>query len=394
MNRPAFKNSELGPIPADWEVKRLGEIAPLQRGFDLPTSALAHGTVPVVYSNGILNFHKTGLCDAPGLVTGRSGTIGKFTFIGRGTYWPHNTTLWVTSFCGNEPKFVYYLYSRIGFERFSGGTGVPTLNRNDLHAYQVAIPISVDEQRRIAAALFDADAWIESLDKLIEKKKLVKQGAMQALLSGKTRLPGFSGEWEERRLGEIGVFRKGSGISREEGRSGNIPAIRYGELYTHHDCIIRAFASHISEAVASRATLLKPGDILFACSGETKEEIGKCAAFVQPVRAYGGGDLLIMTPDAARCDSVFLGYALNTAECQIQKSAAGQGDAVVHIHKDALEEIAIRLPATLAEQTAIAAVLSDMDAELTSLSREKAKAEQIKQGMMQELLTGRTRLKG
>ena len=289
---------------------------------------------------------------------------------------------------------LFHFYAASGlFDSVVTKTSIAHLPKDKLEMLPVACP-PLSEQRRIVAVLSDADTWIESLDKLIEKKKLVKQGAMQALLSGKTRLPGFAGEWVERRLGEIGEFRKGAGISREEGRSGIIPAVRYGELYTHHDCIIRTFGSHISEAVASRATLLKSGDILFACSGETKEEIGKCAAFIQPVQAYAGGDLLIMTPDPALCDSTFMGYALNSAKCQAQKSAVGQGDAVVHLHKDALEELEIRLPPTLAEQSAIATVLSDMDAELASLSREKAKAEQIKQGMMQELLTGKTRLEG
>ncbi|MBQ9343709.1 MAG: restriction endonuclease subunit S [Kiritimatiellae bacterium] len=412
MNRPAFKNSELGPIPADWEVKRLGEICD-DCGYGIGAEAVPFdGTNKYIRITDIdersHRFKPSPLCSPSFVledrVVGRGDILVARTGASVGKSYIYDETDGHLLFAGflmrvhvakAEPRFVFYTTTTPQFAQWvlqeSARSGQPGLNLAQLRTFCLAIP-PLTEQRRIAAALSDADAWIESLDKLIEKKKLVKQGAMQALLSGKTRLPGFSGKWGEKRLGEIGEFRKGAGISREEGRSGIIPAVRYGELYTHHDCIIRAFGSHISEAIARRATLLKPGDILFACSGETKEEIGKCAAFIQPVRAYAGGDLLIMTPNPALCDSTFMGYALNSAECQAQKSASGQGDAVVHLHKDALEELEIRLPPTLAEQTAIAAVLSDMDAELAALSREKAKAEQIKQGMMQELLTGRTRL--
>ena len=397
MNRPPFKNSELGPIPADWEVKRLGEIAPLQRGFDLPTSALAHGTVPVVYSNGILNFHKTGLCDAPGLVIGRSGTIGKFTFIGRGTYWPHNTTLWVTSFCGNEPKFVYYLYSRIGFERFSGGTGVPTLNRNDLHAYQVAIPISVDEQRRIAAALSDADTWIESLDKLIEKKKLVKQGAMQALLSGKTRLPGFSGEWEDEVVGDAFVFLRTNTLSRScLGETGCISDVHYGDVLVRYGNILDFSAEtppFIGEGHESRSIgdFLQDGDLVVADTAED-ETVGK-AVEIQHLgnrQAVAGLHTVACRPKHPFAPG-WLGHFINSPFFHDQLLPLISGTKVSSISKENLKTVFVRRP-PLAEQAAIVSVLSDMDVELAALAREKAKAEQIKQGMMQELLTGKTRL--
>ena len=92
-------------IPKDWHVKKLTDVAPLQRGFDLPASQLKAGSFPVVYSNGILNFHNKAMAKAPGVVTGRSGTIGEVNFI-ETDYWPHNTTLWVTNFKGKLTKIV------------------------------------------------------------------------------------------------------------------------------------------------------------------------------------------------------------------------------------------------------------------------------------------------
>ena len=126
---------------------------------------------------------------SPGVVTGRSGTIGKVHFIEK-DYWPHNTSLWVTSFCGNDPKFIYYLYTYVDLARLHSGSGVPTLNRNDVHQHMVACP-PLAEQRAIAEALSDVDGLLRTLEALVAKKRAIKQAAMQQLLTGKTRPTGI-----------------------------------------------------------------------------------------------------------------------------------------------------------------------------------------------------------
>ncbi|MGI6222350.1 MAG: restriction endonuclease subunit S [Prevotella sp.] len=171
----------------EWIKKKVLDIAPLQRGFDLPNSLLQRGDYPVVYSNGIGYYNKTYMCKAPGVITGRSGTIGNVTFIPKGYYWPHNTTLWVTSFKGNEPLYISYLYKSLHFEDFMTGTGVPTLNRNSIHALQLIIP-TLSEQRAIAHVLSSMDSEIEALERKRDKYKQVKQGMMQDLLTGRIRL--------------------------------------------------------------------------------------------------------------------------------------------------------------------------------------------------------------
>ena len=182
-----FKQTDLGTIPSDWEVKRLGKVAPLQRGFDLPVSKLCPGKIPVVYSNGVGAYHNKAMCTAPGLITGRSGTIGRFTYIESGGYWPHNTSLWVTNFNGNNPLFVKYLFETLDFENFSTGTGVPTLNRNSIHDHLLPLP-PLPEQRAIAAVLSDMDAEIAALEAEQAKYARIKSGMMQELLTGRTRL--------------------------------------------------------------------------------------------------------------------------------------------------------------------------------------------------------------
>jgi type I restriction enzyme, S subunit len=182
-----YKQTELGEIPKDWEVRSIGEFAPFQRGFDLPNRDRVDGVYPVVYSNGIVNFHNQFQVKGPGVVTGRSGTIGKVHYVEE-NYWPHNTALWVTKFYNAEPKFVYYLYLKIGFSRFSSGSGVPTLNRNDAHSYKLAVPSSKQEQTAIASVLSDMDKEIDSLEQRLNKTQQLKQGMMQELLTGRTRL--------------------------------------------------------------------------------------------------------------------------------------------------------------------------------------------------------------
>ena len=183
-----YKSSEQGQIPDDWCSRQIGQFAPLQRGFDLPSSKRVDGMYPVVYSNGIVNTHNRFQVKGPGVVTGRSGTLGKVHFID-GDYWPHNTSLWVTKFNAADPLFVFYLFGYIGFERFASGSGVPTLNRNDAHSFILAVPSLKEEQTAIATILSDIDSELNALEQKLAKARDLKQGMMQQLLTGRIRLP-------------------------------------------------------------------------------------------------------------------------------------------------------------------------------------------------------------
>ena len=185
--KPGCKQTEVGVIPEDWGVQTIGQTAPLQRGFDLPNGKLRQGPHPVVYSNGILNSHDVAMISGPGVVTGRSGTLGSVHYVAD-DFWPHNTTLWVTRFNNNHPRFVAYLYEWIGFIRFASGSGVPTLNRNDAHSFILCIPPTKGEQEAIAAVLSDMDAEIEAVEAKAKKARQIKLGMMHELLTGRIRL--------------------------------------------------------------------------------------------------------------------------------------------------------------------------------------------------------------
>ena len=182
-----YRQTDFGLVPEDWEINKIKEFAPLQRGFDLPSRERIHGKYPVVYSNGVVNHHHRYQVKGPGVVTGRSGTIGNVHYI-ESDFWPHNTSLWVKSFINSVPKFVYYLYMHIGLSRFASGSGVPTLNRNDAHSFNIALPGDIKEQQAIADSITTLDNELKALSEKLRKTKKLKQGMMQSLLTGQIRL--------------------------------------------------------------------------------------------------------------------------------------------------------------------------------------------------------------
>lgn len=198
--------------------------------------------------------------------------------------------------------------------------------------------------------------------------------------------------WKTVTLSQIGTFQKGSGISRAESNSGVLPAVRYGELYTVHNNYVRTYTSHISREVANKALRVHYGDVLFACSGETKEDIAKCAAIIDNSEVYAGGDIIVFSP-TTEVDPIFLGFILNTPNVIQQRAQKAQGDAIVHISADSIKSIEITVP-EYAEQIKIAKVLYDIDTLIVNLEKLIAKKKAIKQGAMQELLTGKRRLPG
>lgn len=409
-----YQSTEVGVIPEDWEVKALGDITetnrPISYGIVQIGPFIANGIEclrVIDIDNGRINknnlirttkeisySYKRTILKAGDLVMPLRGKVGDIGIIDEDLVGA-NLTRGVSliairqEFSGEYCK--YYIsapFTRIRLEQSMNGSALQEIPIAALRNFKIAIPISKNEQQAIAAALSDVDGLIEALEALIVKKRHIKQGTMQELLTGHRRLPGFTGAWGVKRLGEIGVFFKGSGVKKEEALTGEIPCIRYGEIYTHHNNYIKKFNSFISFDIAKTATKIKKGDLLFAGSGETKMEIGKCVSFLDEHEAYAGGDIVIFRP--LNIDSLFMGYYCNTPLVVAQKSSKGQGDAVVHISSTALSEIEIPLP-PLPEQTAIAAVLSDMDAEIAALEAQLEKTRAVKQGMMQELLTGRVR---
>ena len=204
-------------------------------------------------------------------------------------------------------------------------------------------------------------------------------------------IPNTHQPWLQCTLGDLGTFRKGSGIRKNEVLPYGIPCVRYGEIYTTHQSAIHRCHSFIDQSTASQSERLEYGDVIFAVSGETSEDIGKCSTFLGSYEAYVGSDTLVLRPRGV--DPIYLGYALNYGEVLRQKQMLGQGDAVVHLSLTNLLKVKISLP-TFPEQEAIGKQLAQVDADLDSIDKLIAKKRDIKQGAMQQLLTGKTRLPG
>ncbi|MCD4822329.1 MAG: restriction endonuclease subunit S [Methanococcoides sp.] len=182
-----FKETELGEIPDEWEVCKLGDILTLQRGHDLPLSDRIKGNIPVIGSNGIVGYHNEAKYKGTCVSMGRSGTIGKIHYY-EGDYWPLNTSLFVKNFNDNAPIFLYYLLQGINYEKFNSGTSVPTLNRNLLHPHKVPFTFDINEQKKIASILSKVDSQIKQNKNYLSNLEELKKGLMQDLLTGKVRV--------------------------------------------------------------------------------------------------------------------------------------------------------------------------------------------------------------
>ncbi len=262
---------------------------------------------------------------------------------------------------------------------------MPKINREELAQYTIAVPASENEQRSIAAALGAVDALLAGLDRLIAKKRDLKQAAMQQLLTGQTRLPGFIGEWETKHLGEIGDSLIGLTYRPSDVRSHGTLVLRSSNVQEGVLC----FDDNVFVDVdVNERIMVRTGDILICVRNGSRDLIGKCAKIGQSVvgMTFGAFMAVFRTPFH---NFVFHQFQSDVIKRQI---SAHLGATINQITNRSLNSFEIRIPRDAAEQEAIAGVLSDMDGELAALEARRAKTAALKQGMMQELLTGRTRL--
>ncbi|MFJ4911302.1 MULTISPECIES: restriction endonuclease subunit S [unclassified Streptomyces] len=267
-----------------------------------------------------------------------------------------------------------------------GKSSLAHLTKENLLRVQIPLP-PPPEQKEVVASLSAADQVISGLERLIAKKKAIKKGLLHQLLTGETRLPGFSAPWRSLRLGEAAQFSKGAGLPKSDIRAnGNTSCIHYGELFTHYGAEI--------ETVTSRTDKVNPGvrsrtlDVLMPTSDVTPRGLAK-ASSIHPSGVILGGDILIIRADLQQIYGPFLAHAIRRDANQILQLV--RGSTVFHIYAADMKSFLLRVPG-VEEQRAICAVLRDSEREIQRLENRLAKARAVKVGMMQELLTGRTRL--
>jgi len=407
--RPGYKQTEVGVIPEDWDALPLSAITS-EIGDGL------HGT-PTYSSNGTYFFiNGNNLRDGKLVVTEETKTVDQSEFAkNRKNLGDRSILMSINGTIGNlglfdgeavvlgksaaylnvkngvSKLFVYHsLQTEIVRGQFLDGlTGstIGNLGLATIRNTRVPLPPTLEEQRAIAAALSDVDALLAKLDQLIAKKRDLKQAVMQQLLTGSTRLPGFSGEWEVKRLGEVATFYKGKGLPKSAISSfGAEPCIHYGELFTRYP---ETISDILSRTDTSRGTFRSvANDVLMPTSDVTPRGLAKASC----VRADGvilGGDILVIRSDTKLIFGSFLSYLIRYEEEQVLQFVTGS--TVFHLYGSDMKKFTLSMP-SLPEQTAIATILSDMDTEIAALEARRDKTRDLKQGMMHELLTGNIRL--
>jgi type I restriction enzyme S subunit len=408
--KPGYKVTEVGVIPEDWEVKAIGEIADVKTGpfgstlherdyvadgtpiitvEHLGELGVEHFNLPMV-SNTDRNRLRSYSLKTGDLVFSRVGSIDRNALIRKTEDgWLFSGRLLrvrVKRASIITPEYLTYHFHSEPFKQrvreIAVGQTMPSLNTQLLKSVVTIVPTE-SEQRAISTVLSDTDALIESLDRLIAKKQDVKQATMQQLLTGKTRLPGFSGEWEVKRLGEVFAISAGSSKSAYISAEGDYWICDMGSVSTEGQLIV-------SKRTSYRGDFLLAGDLIMP-----KDDIGG-GKIIGKVGHIDQDDTYILG-DHVYClraregDSRFLTYRINSYETNSALRKKVIGSAQLGLGRKSVEEQEILFPSPT-EQTAIATILSDLDAEIAALEARRDKTRALKQGMMQELLTGKTRL--
>ena len=416
---PGYKSSEVGVIPDDWDIVSLSAMTDPHRPISYGIVQTGPGVTNGVQCLRVLDINdgcisKTNLITTskqisaayqrtvlkPGDLVmplrGKVGDVGQVdqelegANLTRGVALIALSASWDAAFC---KQIISSSATRRRLEQSMNGSALQEIPIGTLRSFSISVPTKLEEQKVIAAALNDVDALVAGLGRLIAKKHDLKHAAMQQLLTGQTRLPGFQGDWEVKRLGELGTTYGGlTGKSKADFGTGAARYVTFMNVMTNTVIDDTIFES-VCVSPAENQNRVERGDLLFNGSSETPEEVALCSLVAGEVRnLFLNSFCFGFRPrEDASANGLFLTYYIRSAEGrEIMKSLA-QGSTRYNLSKKALLAAEVRLP-SLSEQVAIAGTLSDMDAELAALEARRDKTRALKQGMMQELLTGRTRL--
>lgn len=395
--KPGYKNTEVGVIPEDWEVRPLSEMGIFKNGINKAIEEFGHGS-PFINLMDVFGIPKAPTTtESFGLIntteaerSAYSLRAGDVLFV-RSSVKPQGVGL-TTLITSDLPETVFsgflirfrssellanefkeHCFHGTGFrQRLIASSTVSAntnINQSALSTLCITFPPSLEEQRAIATALSDVDALIAKLDQLIAKKRDLKQAAMQELLTGRTRLPGFSGEWEVRRLGEFAKIKTGSRNNEDKRPDGRYPFFVRSE-----------FVERIDTYTYDGEAILVPGegrigDIFHYMQGrfDVHQRVYAITRFIPEVSGR----------------FIYFYMAGHFGVWAMQNTVKATVDS---LRLPTFQNFTIKIPPSVAEQSAIATVLSDMDAEIQALEARREKTRAIKQGMMQVLLTGQVRL--
>ncbi len=395
-----YKQTEIGIIPEDWDVKNLGDIGEIKmcrRIFNHETQEV--GAIPF-YKIGTFgkeadayipqelydNYRRKFSFPKKGdVLISAAGTIGRtIVYDGEPAYFQDSNIVWIDN---NEKltsnDYLLYVFKIVKYNT-EGGT-IQRLYNNIIKSAKFVCPPK-PQQDVICSVLVDTDKLIKKLEKLIEKKNNIKQGTMQELLTGKRRLSGFSGEWKTGKLGDFFLLSATYSKTKFIKEGGNFLIMDMGSV------------SSVGKLIASKSTysktdLLNIGDLVMP-----KDDIGggniigKVAYIEQDNKYILGDHVYRLTAKVSDISALFFSYLINSDVVNSGLKKKVSGSAQLGLGRKSVEDQDVKIPQDKKEQTAIANVLSDMDTEIEKLESRLAKYQNIKQGMMQTLLTGKIRL--
>lgn len=384
--KPGYKLTELGVIPEDWEAIKLGKLSNFVSSGK-SKKRTASGEYHFYGSTGIIGYCNTPEYNGERILIARVGANAGSLYTVDGRYSVSDNTLVIGLKDSNLTGYIANYLLKENLNRIVFGSGQPLVTGTQLKQVLIAMPTHREEIDSIVEAISNAGNLITSLEKLIEKKKLIKQGVMQELLTGKRRLPGFSGEWETKRLGNICEIMKGSGLSKSSlSDDGSSYCILYGELFTKYNELIE---NPVSKTDSTQGLLSQTGDVLLPGSTTTTGiDLAKASSLMSDdVRI--GGDINVLRP-LEGIYGPYLALQINTV-LRNRIAEKTKGITIHHLHGKDMIDIVVNVP-SLEEQVQISQTINSIERDLFKLHFKHLKLSYLKQAMMQELLTGRIRL--
>jgi len=390
--KQGYKQTEVGVIPEGWAVFPLGEILSIRHGKSQKDIEVSIGKYPILATGGKIGETNSYLYNKPSVLIGRKGTINKPQYI-ESPFWTVDTLFYSEIKKNYHPKFLYYKFCLIDWEKFNEASGVPSLNSKTIEHINIEVPRQ-EEQTVIAKALSDVDSLMESLTQLIAKKRAIKTATMQQLLTGKQRLQGFMDAWKVKKLGGVCRYQNGTALEKYFNNQSGYKVISIGNYSTGGYFV--ETGTYINEAFIEDISkfILKKDELAMILNDKTAigAIIGR-VILIDTDNYYVFNQRTMRLSIKNMCSIVpkFLYYLINNENTHQKLVSLAKPGTQIYINTDDVLDLDLFLP-EFAEQTAIATILSDMDTEIDALEKRLKKTRAIKQGMMQTLLTGKIRL--
>lgn len=384
--KPGYKQTEVGVIPEDWDALQLDDVCMMKSGEGITASSIDNfSDYPCYGGNGLRGYTRRYTHDGSFALIGRQGALCGNVVSAKGKFFASEHAVVVTPRAGYDIGYLTFVLGEMHLNRYSESSAQPGLSVTKLLRLPLAVPRTQAEQSTIAASLSNVVSLLGELEKLITKKRDIKQAAMQELLTGKRRLPGFEGEWEEFSLGSVASMNSGGTppTGRDDYYGGGIPWVSISDMTSGGKSISQTERTLSTAGLASCAAKQFPaGTVLYAMYAS----LGECSIAATEVTSSQA--ILGIRPGAS-LHNEFLFYYLSSIHDKVK--LMGQQGTQSNLNKGIVQGFILRLPGK-AEQIAIAEALGEIDQELDALSMKAQKIRDMKAGMMQQLLTGKIRL--